>query len=157
MYVNLYVKASILSEISARNNSNGSWHKVRDRVSRKAYTNWSTSSWKYPGSVHSVLRYARSCAISALTFHSVHVAPKKDRSFRFPCRKTNSSSRQGAQLTLSPTAWRINARSLYEVDGVRVERIAQKRRRQDEGEGRRNPPLLNSYVAIYTPEANNPF
>lgn len=134
-------RTETLTEISSRNNSNGSWHKVRDRVSRKAYTNWSTSSWKYPESVHSVLQYARSCAISALTFHSVHVAPKKDRSFRFPCRKTNSSSRQGAQPTLSPTAWRINARSLYEVDGVRVERIARKRRRQDarEQEGETRP------------------
>lgn len=101
-----------------------------------------------PGAVHSVLQYARSCAISTLTFHSVHVAPKKDRSFRFPCRKTNSGSRQGAQPTLSPTAWRINARSLYEVDGVRVERIARKRRRQGAGGrgSRKEKPAPSQFV-----------
>lgn len=98
--------------------------------------------------MHSVLQYARSCAISALTFHSVHVAPKKDRSFRFPCRKTNSSSRQGAQPTLSPTAWRINARSLYELDGVRVERIARKGRRQEAGGrgSRKEKPAPSQFV-----------
>lgn len=96
--------------------------------------------------MHSVLQYARSCAISTLTFHSVHVAPKKDRSFRFPCRKTNSSSRQGAQPTLSPTAWRINARSLYEVDGVRVKRIAREREGETGRGSRKEKPAPSQFV-----------
>lgn len=104
------------------------------------------------------LTRVRSHSISALTFHSVHVPAKKDRSFRFPCQKTNSSSRQGAQHTLSPTAWRINARSLYELDGVRVERIVRTRTAENRQDRQReNLPFLNSYVSTYTLEANDPF
>lgn len=107
------------------------------------------------------LTRVRSHSTSALTFHSVHVAAKKDRSFRFPCRKTNSGSRQGAQPTLSPTAWRINARSLYELDGVRVEQIVRTQPAEpgekQRGRQRENSPFLNSYVSTYTLEANDPF
>lgn len=59
---------------------------------------------------------------------------------------------------MSPTAWRINARSLYELDGVRVEQIAPTPTGENRPNRQRgNPPFLRSYLSTYTLEANDPF